>query len=282
MITVTYRSSDVLPAFLSSTTNASSLPPVVHVADNSEGSDPRIHEVTAGFDGVILHELPSNAGYGGAVNDVAHTLPDPVQWILVANPDLTWEPGSLDKLMEATSRHPEGAIFGPRILTEAGDTYPSARRLPSLRTGIGHALFSRVWPSNPWSARYRDDQNTMDEERTSGWLSGACMLIRRDVFDSVHGFDRRFFMYFEDVDLCRRVGSEGWTCVYVPDARVTHIGAHSTGQASSAMIRAHHDSAYIYLRDKYAAWYLWPVRIVLKLGLRVRARLSGSSPSDQR
>jgi N-acetylglucosaminyl-diphospho-decaprenol L-rhamnosyltransferase len=87
----------------------------------------------------------------------------------------------------------------------------------------------------------------------------------------VGGFDDRFFMYFEDVDLGYRLGKAGWKSVYLPSAIVTHTGAHSTSTESSRMIKAHHRSAYRYLSQKYSAWYFAPLRWALRLGLMLRA-----------
>lgn len=274
VVVVTYKSSDLIPAFLRSVHEATSGTPLIQIADNSEGSDPRIRNVAAADGNVRLIELPVNRGYGGAVNAATRELgPDP-EWLLIANPDVTFEPGSIDALMSAASAHPLGAAFGPRILTSDGETYPSARRLPSLRNGIGHAVFHRFWPGNPWSARYLDTPESYEIERTTGWLSGACLLVRRSRFDAVNGFSPEYFMYFEDVDLGKKFAESGYENVFVPSAIVHHLGAHSTAQASGRMNRAHHESAYMFLAAKYHAWYLWPLRAALRVGLWLRLALT--------
>jgi N-acetylglucosaminyl-diphospho-decaprenol L-rhamnosyltransferase len=144
--------------------------------------------------------------------------------------------------------------------------------LPSFGRGIGHAVFAKVWPGNPWTKQYRQETGT-PVERTSGWLSGSCQLIRREAFDSVGGFDTRYFMYFEDVDLGDRLAQAGWLNVYAPSARVTHEGGHSTSQASEKMLKAHHDSAYRYLADRHQGLAWKPVLALAKLGLAVRLKL---------
>ena len=78
------------------------------------------------------------------------------------------------------------------------------------------------------------------------WVMGASMLIRREVFDLLHGFDERFFLYWEDADLCRRMRARGYTVRFVPAARVTHAGAASSRTASRLANRAFHRSAYLY------------------------------------
>jgi N-acetylglucosaminyl-diphospho-decaprenol L-rhamnosyltransferase len=274
VVVVTFKSSELIPTFLRSVHEATSGRPLIQIADNSEGSDPRIRDVAAADADVHLVELPANRGYGGAVNAVTSELGPRHEWLLIANPDVTFAPGSIDALLEAARAHPRGGAFGPRILTSDGETYPSARRLPSLRNGIGHAVFHRFWPNNPWSARYLDTPESYEIERTTGWLSGACLLVRRSVFDAVGGFSKEYFMYFEDVDLGKKVGETGYENVFVPSSVVHHLGAHSTAQASKRMNRAHHESAYTYLAAKYRVWYLWPLRAVLRVGLWIRLALT--------
>ena len=174
--------------------------------------------------GVTLLSTGGNIGYGRAANaGVAATSAD---WVVVANPDVVWEPGSLDELLAAAERWPRAGALGPLIREPDGQVYPSARALPTLGRGIGHAVFGWWWPGNPWSVRYRRE-NEDPRERTAGWLSGSCLLLRRQAFDSVGGFDPAYFMYFEDVDLGERLADAGWLNVYVPSAVVTHTGSHA-------------------------------------------------------
>ena len=178
---------------------------------------------------------------------------------------------------EAAQRWPLGASFGPLIHTPEGLVYPSARRLPSLGPGIGHALCGWWWPTNPWTAAYRVE-TTVPVERTAGWLSGSCLLLRRDAFDAVGGFDPGYFMYFEDLDLGDRLGAAGWHNVYVPSAVVLHTGGHATSRDAARMATEHHRSAWRYLSRRYAGWRWLPVRVVLRVGLWLRAFLASRIP----
>jgi N-acetylglucosaminyl-diphospho-decaprenol L-rhamnosyltransferase len=274
VIAVTYHSAELIPAFAASLRSATVRPVEAYIADNSEGADEQLRSAVAAEEELRLVEMPSNLGYGGAINAVARTLDDRIRWIVVVNPDVTFGPGSIDTLLDAAPAHPDAAQFGPRILTAEGDTYPSARRLPSLRDGIGHALFFRVWPRNPWSRRYLDAPESYELQRTAGWLSGACLLVRRSAFDEVGGFGDQYFMYFEDVDLGRKFVASGYENVFVPASVVSHLGAHATSQASARMERVHHESAYTYLAAKYHAWFLWPLRAALRIGLWARLALT--------
>jgi N-acetylglucosaminyl-diphospho-decaprenol L-rhamnosyltransferase len=133
-------------------------------------------------------------------------------------------------------------------------------------------LLSRWWPGNPWTAAYRGDVRPV--ERTAGWLSGSCLLMRRDAFDAIGGFDAEFVAYFEDVDLGERLGRAGWHNVYVPSAVVRHIGTSVTGHESARMAVEHHRSAWRYLSRRYRGLRWFPVRLVLRTGLAVRSRLT--------
>ncbi|PWB96039.1 glycosyltransferase family 2 protein [Salinibacterium hongtaonis] len=269
IVTVAYNSSGIMEQFLSSVARADVEPPLVVIADNDSADSDETASIAARYRTRLLR-LPENLGYGGAINAAVRELDESVNWVLVSNPDVTFTPGSITALREVANRRTDAGSIGPRIVDEDGTNYPSARNLPSLRTGVGHALFARIWPSNPWTRSYLQDQGETAEEATVGWLSGACVLVRRSAFNDLGGFDDGYFMYFEDVDLGARLGRAGWHNVYAPQAIVTHSGAHSTNRESGRMLRVHHDSAFRYLSRKYSAWYLAPLRGILWLGLGVR------------
>lgn len=274
VVIVTHHSHD-LPTCLDSIPSASSTPTLTIVVDNAT-SDDSVSSVVAQHPEVVFIETGENLGYGRAVNRAAEALPTEIEWILVTNPDTVFEPGSIDTLVAVGTADPDIGSVGPRITNSDGTVYPSARSLPSLRTGIGHAVFARVWPANPWTTRYLRSSvynRTGGEPVPAGWLSGACVLVRRSAFVEIGGFDPRYFMYFEDVDLGKSLGEAGWRNIYAPAASVEHAGGSSTARYSRRMLIAHHSSAAQYLDKKYAAWYHWPLRTALRAGLFVRARI---------
>ena len=272
VVTVTYGSGDYLAAFLRSLEKATTLYPTVIIADNgSVDGAPEAAEKE--FEQVTLVHTGGNIGYGGAMNrGVAQIDPD-VEFIAIANPDVEWHAGALDELIEAARRWPRAGSLGPLIHEPDGSIYPSARRVPDLWTGIGHALFGTIWKSNPWTAAYRED-DAEPSERPVGWLSGSCLLVRRAAYDSVGGFDSRYFMYMEDVDLGDRLGRSGWLNVYVPSAEITHTKGHAAGKDPEKMLPAHHRSAYRFQADRNPGLLRAPIRAVLRVGLAVRSRLS--------
>lgn len=269
VITICYGSERVLPTLLESVTSAAETRPQILVVDNLPGGEV---EAIAREAGARYVAQPDNPGYGGGANAAARLIDDTVEWLLIVNPDVVLGEGAIDELVRVGGSDPRIGSVGPAILSPGGELYPSARRIPSLRTGIGHALFGATWPGNPWSRQYRqDDQPTA---REAGWLSGACLLVRRAAFEDIGGFDEGYFMYFEDVDLGMRLGRHGWRNRYEPTARVVHAGAHSTASRRDAMIRAHHLSANRFLAKKYPGVRWLPVRLALRAGLAARSALS--------
>lgn len=271
IITVTYNSGETLGSFLDSLAASEPVRPDVIVVDNASSDLTVEREAVVGY-GARLIELSENRGYGAGIAAGVQAAGSEYDFLLITNPDVTFSDGAISTLVAAAADLPGAGSLGPKILSATGEIYPSARNLPSLRTGIGHALLGRAWPNNPWSRSYRSDRNYGPERRNAGWLSGACLLVRRSAYEAVGGFDPSYFMYFEDVDFGARLSRAGWQNVYVPEAVVTHTGAHSTSRSAHRMERVHHDSAYLYLSRRYSAWYLLPVRGVLRVALSARQR----------
>lgn len=276
VVVVTYFPGETLPRFLDTLEKASCGDPTVVLVDN--GSTDGAPERAARREGVSLISTGENIGYGAAANRGVAELDENIGWVVIANADLEWEPGALDELLTVAGRWPRGGAFGPLIREPDGSVYPSARQLPALGRGAGHALFSKVWPGNPWTRSYRQER-AEPAERVSGWLSGSCQLLRRSAFDSAGGFDPRYFMYFEDVDLGERLGRAGWQNVYAPTAGVTHVGGHATGRLPARMLAAHHASAYRYLADRHTGMAWRPVLLAIRAGLRVRLAVAARGKS---
>lgn len=268
VVCVVYHPGEELERFARTLTGATASPFELVVVDN--GDDHAVARDVAARHGARLVESGANLGYGGGANLGATGTTAP--WLVVANSDLEWAPGSLDALLAAGAAQPDAGALGPALLNTDGTVYPSARALPSLTQGAGHALLGKVWPGNPWTRAYRAENETTGDSRDAGWLSGACLLLRREAFEAVGGFDDGYFMFFEDVDLGDRLGRAGWRNVYVPTARVTHVGGTSWRERPARMISAHHASAARYVGRRYPRPYQWPVRKAVTLGLRLRER----------
>ncbi|WP_233188274.1 glycosyltransferase family 2 protein [Actinomyces qiguomingii] len=268
VVTVAYNPGEELERFLDSLRTATVREPVVVIADNGTEHE-RVERAAQRYGARVVGD-GNNRGYGAGANLAARDLTE--DWLVVANPDIVWRPGSLDTLIEAGRTEPRAGCLGPRLLNPDGSVYPSGRALPSLVGGAGHAVLGRVWPSNPFSAAYHGSNENVTHP--VGWLSGACLLLPAAAWKRLGGFDEDYFMFFEDVDLGARVGRAGWLNLQVPDAVVVHAQGASWKSRPERMIRAHHASARRYVSASHPALWQAPVRWAVSAGLRAREEIA--------
>ena len=205
---------------------------------------------------VNILELAENRGFGTAANDGFELVR--TQYVLLLNADAWAEPGAVRTLVAAADRTPSLGAIGPRLVYPDGSEqrsvfgYPrSSAALAALVTFPG--LISRLYPlgqrirGRPKLPAPHDGFSVV---RHSEFVSGAVLLIRREVFADTGGFDRRFFMYCEEIDLCRRLRQAGWAIAFHPGATFTHVGGASTRQEPERMYGELIQS-YLYLIAKH-------------------------------
>ena len=192
---------------------------------------------------VVTVPRTDNRGFAAGINLAAARSRAP--FLMLLNPDTIVEGPVVRTLESWLTSHADAGVAGPRILNGDGTTQQSARRFPGVTTLLGGRTtwLTRRFPKNWLSRRNllaQDAKAPVDVD----WVSGACLMTRRDVFDSVGGFDEAFFLYWEDADYCRRVAEAGFRNVYVPAAPVRHVGGASAQQNRANAIRAFHASAF--------------------------------------
>ena len=201
----------------------------------------RAHKALGTGHDVLVVEPGTNLGYGSGANRGAAACGAEV--LVVSNPDVVVDVDALNQLVQALDADKGLAIVGPRVLEPGGKRYPSARRFPSLVDGAGHALAGLLAPGNRFTRRYRMEDENPETTTKVDWVSGSFMVMRRQAFDELGGFDEAYFMYGEDVDLCWRAHMAGWGVAYVPCATVTHHGGLTTRRTPYRMLASHHRSA---------------------------------------
>ena len=215
-------------------------PPEVVVVDNGS-EDGSVDALLAAFPDVAVVRPGANLGYARAANlGIAAARHDVVA---VINPDAERRTGSAAAMLARFSADPRLGALGPRIREPGGATYPSARRMPTMAESAGHALLAPVWPANPVTRRYRQEDEDPARARDVDWVSGAAIWLRRRALDDVGGWDERFFMFLEDVDLCWRLRAAGWRVAYEPAGEVLHVEGVSRARRPYRSIVAHHRSA---------------------------------------
>jgi len=188
--------------------------------------------------GVTIVAPGLNLGYGRGANRGVARLGDH-DLVLISNPDVVVHHGAVATLVAALDAQPTVGVVGPQIRRLDGSVYPSHRVFPNFWLAGLHALLAPVWPGNPATQRYR----SRHVDGTVDWVSGACFMVRREVFEAVGGFDERYFMFAEDMALCWDVRQRGWGVAAVDDAVVTHAEGLSRQRATRSMVWAHHRSA---------------------------------------
>jgi N-acetylglucosaminyl-diphospho-decaprenol L-rhamnosyltransferase len=146
------------------------------------------------------------------------------------------------------------AALGPLIRDSDGERYPSARSVPRLRDAVGHGLVGLVKPDNRFTRRYRELDADPSRPRDVDWVSGAAIWLRRAALDEVSGWDERYFMYVEDVDLCWRLRRAGWRVAYEPAGTVTHVQGASTEKRPYRMLLEHHRSLLRFASKRWRGW----------------------------
>ena len=243
------------------------------VIDNGSGDDGSI--ATPDLPRVRVHRNADNRGFARGVNQgLAMTSASDV---LLLNPDCEVACDAVIRLRSALDRHSDCALVGPRITDPDGETQGSARGDPTMLTGLfGRAtLLTRLFPRSHLAqrnVRYAPPIGPGADSVEVDWVSGACMFARRTALEAVKGFDARFFLYWEDADLCRRLRARGMTIRYVPEARVMHRVGGSSCHAPALAIRAFHHSAYLYYMTHVAQSPANPVRWLAKAALSLRCQ----------
>jgi len=184
---------------------------------------------------VRLLRSPRNLGFAAGNNLAAAHAQGRV--LLLLNPDALPEPGCVARGLALMDAHPGVGLAGARLLAEDGGTQPSARMFPTLaqEAFVLSGLAARYPRSRLFS---RLDRGWADPSYAApvDWVPGAFALIRRSLFDSLGGFDERFFLYYEEVDLCRRIKQAGCSVMYWPELRVRHIGGVSARTVAGATV----------------------------------------------
>jgi N-acetylglucosaminyl-diphospho-decaprenol L-rhamnosyltransferase len=271
LVTVGFESADVWPDFFASLSRSTVKPKSVVVIDNSPKASTDLSALYKG--NLVVKHRPGNPGYGAAINEGVTLLPKECSVIVMCNPDIIFEPETLQKAIDALLAHPTAGIAGPAVINPDGSVYPSARAFPGIRVGVGHAILGEIWKKNPWTQKYLGVYEG-DDVRVIDWLSGSCLIAKKEALAEVGGFDPEYFMFLEDVDLCFRLKRAGWRALYVPTARIVHSGGHSTKSRMADMVTVHHESARRFLFRLYDQPVYWPLRQVLRVGLALRSILA--------
>ena len=194
-------------------------------------------------------------------------------YVLLLNPDTEWWAGTLADYVAVARAHPRAGIVGPMIRNLDGTVYPSGRPLPSVVDAVGHGFVGPIMPDNRFTRRYHMEGWDRTTEREVDWVSGACMLLPRKVFEDVGMLDESFPLFAEELDMATRLRDAGWSVLFTPDVEVLHALGVSRGR-SRRMSVMHSTSVYRYYRKHRAAGWRKLTLPFAWTALRARAEIA--------
>ncbi|QXQ08109.1 glycosyltransferase family 2 protein [Sphingosinicellaceae bacterium] len=210
----------------------------VIIVDNAsgDGSASRIAAAIAarGWDAwARVIESPVNGGFGAGCNvgiRAARQSAEPVELVWLLNPDTRVRPGALAAITAFMTANPAVGIVGTMIEEADGAPWPFAFRFPTILGEIERGM--RLSPVSRLLARHAVLRRMDDRPKRVDWVSGASMVVRQGVFDTIGLFDEAYFLYYEETDFCRAAQTAGCETWYLPQARIMHIAGQSTGVTS--------------------------------------------------
>ena len=221
---------------------------------------------------VRLIRNPKNVGFARACNQ--GILASGGEYVVLINPDTLVDKGFFESLTTFLDRNPKAGVAGPKIVDGEGNLQLSARKELGLVSGfLGRtSLLTWLFPKNALVRRFFPAAQELSNPTVVDWVSGACMIIRRRTIEEIGPIDERFFMYFEDADLCRRAREAGWLVYYLPQVEVLHHTGASSRSKPRAVWRLH-KSAFLYHRKHGPHGPLGLYSLLVLLGLAGRALL---------
>ncbi len=258
IIIVSWNTCDLLQACLESVyRNAPDCLFEVLVVDNAS-KDGSLEMVRGRFPRVVVLSNTRNLGFASANNQAIAISSG--RYILLLNSDTVVMPGALEKLIEFFEQHPRAGAAGGHLLNPDGSLQYSCSPSPTLRSEARRLLrmpgvrTDGYYPMETWDLHKYHEVDV---------LLGACLMLRKEVLNTVGVLDETYFMYSEEVDLCRRVQLAGWKLFWVPNAFVLHHGGQSTGQIADKMFLQLYKSKLHFIRKHYGSLHGFLYKILL-------------------
>lgn len=225
------------------------------IVDNAS-DDGSVELISEKFPDVKLVASKENLGFGKA-NNVGFRLAQG-KYIFILNPDTLVQEDTLEKLIAFFERTPEAGMIGCKILNPDGTLQLACRRgFPSPWTSFCKVTgLSSLFPKSRLFAKYNLTYLDEDQIAEVDALSGSCMLMRKDVYDKIGGFDEQFFMYGEDLDLCYRVQKAGYKVFYVPETKIIHYKGESTKRSSLDETKVFYGAMSLFVKKHFSSSFL--------------------------
>lgn len=240
----------------------------VWLVDNAS-TDNTIAMMQQKFSQVHLIENEDNPGFAGANNQALQRCRG--EYVLLLNPDTVVLDDALDRMVSWLENHAAVGALGPLVLNPDKTLQTSSYPRPTLRREFWRLL--KLDKVRPYGV-YHMDSWSREEPRAVEALLGACILIRRNLIETIGLMDDDYFMYTEEIDYCLRISQAGWGLVWLPEAKIIHYGGQSTQQVSADMFLQLYKSKLYYFRKHYGRFSGIMYKIVLLLATLFRLILA--------
>ena len=268
LILISWNTSKELKSCLYSVRDAINDAVQVIVVDNASGDD-TVEMIHSEFPWVHLIANKTNYGFGKGCNiGLRESLG---RYIFFLNPDSAIEKESLKSIVEFGDSHPEAGILGIKVMNPNGTLQYSCRHFPTVAAGLfRNSILGKFFPKNPYTRDYLMVDWNHNQPQEVDWVSGCALVIRKETIEELGGFDERFFMYCEDVDLAYRAKQKNWKVMYFPGAVSIHSRSKSSDKSPNHMIFEFHKSMYRFFKKHYAPNSSIIIRLLVPLGLIAR------------
>ncbi len=210
-------------------------------------------------EGVSVRRWRRNHGFARAVNEGCRLSEG--EWLLLLNPDMSVSPEFIQGVVELADRlaasEPRTGVVGFQVRHSDGSLQPSAGRFPTL----ARTLLGLIRPRARRKCRLLRGRR----RRNVDWVTGCCLLVRRACLDDLGGFDRRYFLYYEDVDLCRRGRHRGWTVCYEPSLRAVHQHPLHGRKMPAALRLVIRHSLLAYAAQHWPRWHFHALAAIVRV-----------------
>jgi GT2 family glycosyltransferase len=268
IIIVNYNVKEFLQNLLNSISKASSnISREIIIVDNAS-DDGSVEMIREKFTSAQLISNKKNLGFGKANNQALEIAKG--KYILLINPDTVVSEDTFEKLISFFKDNQDAGLAGCKILNPDGSLQLACRRsFPGPWTSFCKVTgLSNLFPNSKIFARYNLTYLNENQTYEVDAISGSFMMMRKEVYDKVGGFDEEFFMYGEDLDLCYRIQKAGYKVFYFPDTQIIHYKGESTKRSSFDETNLFYSAMHLFVKKHLSSSFL--VEAILRSAIGVR------------
>ncbi len=268
IIIVNYNVKEFVKNLLSSIEKAKSSHSIEVIIVDNNSTDGSSEILAKDYPQYLIIVNKENVGFGKANNQALEIAQG--KFILLINPDTIVREDTFNKLIEFFNKNPRAGMVGCKVLNPDGTLQLACRRsYPTPWVSFCKAVgLSTLFPKSKLFAKYNLTYLPENEINEVDAISGAFMMFRREVYDKIGGFDPRFFMYGEDLDLCYRTQKAGFEVYYVPATEIIHYKGESTKRSSIDETRIFYDAMHLFVKKHFASSFI--VEFILRFAIVLR------------